>query len=83
METIKCKALVAFTHHVPGFGQVHGDPDNKKAKTPDVPVNAVAWLVEHGRIEEPKNFVDPVAGNTEVVATMNGQAPFDGEAPTS
>lgn len=55
MNTIKCLALVAFTHFVAGFGMVHGDPDSDddKAKNPNVPEDAVEYLVESGKIEAP------------------------------
>jgi hypothetical protein len=58
MKTIACKALVAFTEFVPSYGQVHGDPESslKEAQKPEVPVSAIAKLVDEGRIEAPKGF---------------------------
>ena len=62
-ETVKCKALVSFTHYVSGHGQVHGDPESKDkaAKFPMVPVSVVTLLADGGMIEMPKGFVDPNA----------------------
>lgn len=51
MHTVRCKALVAFTHFAAGHGQVHGDPGNKHAATIDVPEAAVDQLVRDGRVE--------------------------------
>ena len=56
METVSCKALMAFTHYVPDYGQVHGDPENEEAKTVNVPLVAVKMLVEDGRIAKPKGL---------------------------
>ncbi len=53
-ETVKCKALQAFSLFVSGYGIVHGDPDSSddKATDPLVPVRAIAQLVEAGNIAE-------------------------------
>jgi hypothetical protein len=58
MKTIACRALVAFTQFVPGYGQVHGDPGSslKEAKNPDVPESVIQQLADEGRIEAPKGF---------------------------
>lgn len=60
VETVKCKALVAFTRYVSGYGQVHGDPDSKlkAAVTPEVPVEAVTRFVEDGFVAAPKGFLE-------------------------
>lgn len=57
--TIKCKALAVFTEFVSGHGMVHGNPDAKDAKLPEIPHSAVAKLTAAGMIEAPKNWVDP------------------------
>ncbi len=56
MNTVKCTALVAFTHFVPGYGQVHGDPANSNplAQAPEVPESAVQQLVDEGKISAPE-----------------------------
>ncbi|HEX5183590.1 MAG TPA: hypothetical protein VFW19_10620 [Allosphingosinicella sp.] len=53
METIRCKALMPFTEHVPGHGQVHGDPDSslEKARFPEVPAHVVDKLADRRRVE--------------------------------
>lgn len=54
-STVKCVALVAFTHFVAGYGMVHGDPDSSKeaARSPEIPEDAVEYLVDSGKIEAP------------------------------
>ncbi|EQA97282.1 hypothetical protein [Sphingobium sp. HDIP04] len=53
MKTIQCRALKAFTQFIAGYGQVHGDPgsSDEKARLPMVPEDAVAMLIEAGKIE--------------------------------
>lgn len=74
MKTIACEALVAFTEFVPSFGQVHGDPDSslKEAQKPEVPVGAIAKLVDEGRIKAPKGFK---AEEAEEAPAADEQAP--------
>ncbi|PZU59826.1 MAG: hypothetical protein DI547_04945 [Sphingobium sp.] len=64
MDTIACKAQRAFTYFVPGYGQVHGDPDNAEAREPLVPVSVISHLVDQEKIEEPDGWVDPAADTT-------------------
>jgi len=56
MNLIPCKALRAFTQFVPGFGQVHGDPDNQDERVsfPQVPESYVQFLADEGKIEAPE-----------------------------
>lgn len=60
VETVKCKALVAFTHFVSGYGMVHGDPDStdKAATNPEVPVDEVAGFVTREQVKTPKGFLE-------------------------
>lgn len=60
MDTIECKALRVFTQFIPGYGQIHGNPDAKDAAKVRVPVDAVDTLVLEGKIEEPDSH--PVKG---------------------
>lgn len=72
MDTIKCKAKVAFTEFVSGYGQVHGDPDSSdvKARTPAIPVTIIERLSEAGKIVAPKGFnaSDAVDGDMDAPA---------------
>lgn len=52
MNTVNRKALKAFTHFVPGYGQVHGNPEADDAKVVKVPVGSVDQLVAEGKIGE-------------------------------
>jgi hypothetical protein len=54
MEKIACKALRDFTQFVPGYGMVHGDPNNSdpQVKHPDIPVTVLDLLKEEGKVEE-------------------------------
>lgn len=60
MPTITCTALTFFIEHVPGFGQVYGDPnsDDKAARNPNVPECAVQRMVEAGQIAAPEPTLD-------------------------
>lgn len=60
VETVKCKALVAFTQFVSGYGMIHGDPDStdKAANNPEVPVDEVAGLVARELVKAPKGFLE-------------------------
>lgn len=53
-ETRKVRALSARTHFVPGFGQVHFDPDSKKeaVRFPAMPVDVIDLLVSWGWISD-------------------------------
>lgn len=53
-ECTPCTALRAFTEFVPGFGQVHGDPDSKDNKMPNVPNGVIDKLVGEDKIEAPE-----------------------------
>ncbi|WP_417615311.1 hypothetical protein [Parasphingorhabdus sp.] len=53
-ECTPCKALRAFTEFVPGYGMVHGDPDSKDNKMPEVPNKAIDKLVGEDKIEAPE-----------------------------
>lgn len=71
METIACKALVAFTQFVPEYGQVHGDPDSsdKEARNPKVPTDFVKKFADSGFVALPKNFkADEAEAEAEVEA---------------
>lgn len=67
MTLVKCIALMAFTQFVPGYGQVHGDPDNSEAKEPEVPFDFVQKLIEENKVEAPDgwNAVEPETEATE------------------
>ncbi|WP_066112345.1 MULTISPECIES: hypothetical protein [unclassified Blastomonas] len=94
MKLIRCMALRAFTQFVPGFGQVHGDPDNQDeaVQFPMVPESHVDLLVDEGKIEAPED--EPVApepvpaprakrGKSKPAAEPEGDAPADeGETAT-
>lgn len=67
-ETIACAALVAFTRFVSGHGIVHGDPDNKDAKKPNVPVEKIVEWHDEGLIKAPKAFLSEVKAEAEQVA---------------
>lgn len=54
IECTPCKALRAFTEFVPGYGQVHGDPDSNDNKMPKVPNKAIDKLVGEDKIEAPE-----------------------------
>lgn len=64
IKTIKCAALMAFTQFVPGYGMVHGDPDNEGASEPEVPVTYIEQLEREGRIEPPAGWAGE-AGDAE------------------
>lgn len=74
MKTIACEALATFTRFVPDYGQVHGDPESslKEAQKPEVPVSAVAELVDAGFIKAPKGFK---AAEAEEAPAADEQAP--------
>lgn len=78
-ETVKCKALVAFTHFVSGYGMVHGDPDSsdKAANSPEVPVDEVAGFVAREQVKAPKGFLedrdDAAAAEAAEVAEVEAQ----------
>jgi hypothetical protein len=74
METLACKALVAFTQFVPDYGQVHGDPDNKlkEAQNPLVPTSHIVKFADQGLIEIPKRFK---VEEEVVVASADDKAP--------
>lgn len=59
MDTFVCRALVAFTHHISGFGMVHGDPESsdEAARLPRVPLDAIDYLVDGGKIEAPSDLL--------------------------
>ena len=59
-ETVTCKALVAFTQFVSGYGMVHGDPDSsdKAATHPAIPVEEVARFVKSELVKAPKGFIE-------------------------
>jgi hypothetical protein len=63
MRTIRCIALVAFTQFVPGFGQVHGDPDSsdERAQFPMVPEVMIEMLVEADKIDVPEESLPRAA----------------------
>lgn len=50
----RVRALSARTHFVPGYGQVHFDPDSASSKVryPEVPEEAVAFLVKSGWVAD-------------------------------
>lgn len=54
MELRRVRALSARTHFVPGYGQVHFDPDSPKEGTrhPLVPASAVEALVGKGWVAD-------------------------------
>lgn len=56
-DTTQCKALRSFTQFVSGYGQVHGDPDSKDNKKPDVPNSAIDLLVGEDKIAKPKGWI--------------------------
>lgn len=64
MKLIRCMALRAFTQFVPGFGQVHGDPDNQDERVsfPEVPESYVQFLADEGKIEAPSATVADLVG---------------------
>ncbi|MCH2220010.1 MAG: hypothetical protein MK097_06765 [Dechloromonas sp.] len=49
-EFVKCKALVACTEFVAGYGMVHMNPDDPDHAVVDIPAKAVARLVNDERI---------------------------------
>jgi hypothetical protein len=57
-DLVHLKALTAFTVFVQGFGQVHGDPDNKDARIVKVPEHALHLF--EGKVEP----VEPKASTT-------------------
>lgn len=50
-EFVKCKALVACTEFVAGYGMVHMNPDDPDHAEPNIPAQAVARLVKDERVE--------------------------------
>ncbi|MXP24816.1 hypothetical protein GRI39_01985 [Altererythrobacter indicus] len=54
METRRVRALRAKTEFVPGFGQVHFNPDSKNeaVRLPRVPVSAIPRMVELGYVSD-------------------------------
>lgn len=57
-EFVKCKALVACTEFVAGYGMVHMNPDDPDHAVVDIPAQAVARLVLDERIEVLDNPLD-------------------------
>lgn len=57
VDTTVCKALRAFTEFVPGYGQVHGDPNSKDSKKPKIPNYVIDKLVAEDKIEKPRGWV--------------------------
>lgn len=84
METIACKALVAFTQFVPGYGQVHGDPESsdEAARNPKVPVHYVDLIAANGGVEAPEGFVyDPEPAEHAQLEPEPESAPAADEKP--
>lgn len=62
MDTIECVARKAFTKFVPGYGQVHGDPEGvEEARVVDVPVDYVDELVQAGNLIDPFDEPEEIA----------------------
>lgn len=77
IETIACKALRSFTQFVPGYGQVHGDPDNSEATDPLIPVTYIDHLIFEDKIEEPAGWTDRKAA--EAAAEHAARYPQSGD----
>ena len=74
MTTVTAAAKVAFTHYVPGYGQVHGDPKgSKQAKKPTVPESVVGLLIERGFITKPKGWKAPVVSENDPADNPNAR----------
>lgn len=54
VDVRRVRALSARTHFVPGYGQVHFDPDSKKrdVREPLMPVDAIDVLTDRGWIAD-------------------------------
>lgn len=81
MNLIRCQALRAFTQFVPGFGQVHGDPDNQEeaVQFPMVPESHVQFLANEGKIEAP----ECLDAEPEVEKELEPRTVADGETLTA
>jgi len=59
-KLVKCKALVACTEFVAGFGQVHMNPDDPDHAEVEIPAEAVARLVDDERVVVIDGSLDPL-----------------------
>lgn len=50
-KMVKCKAVRAFTHFVPGHGIVHMDPNDPSCAEATVPQHSIDGMVLNGFVE--------------------------------
>lgn len=63
---LTCVPLCTFTRFVPGYGQVHGDPNGvPEAQEVEIPFEAVQGFINDKLIEAPEGFDAPVSDEPE------------------
>lgn len=78
----RVRALSARTHFVPGFGQVHFDPENSKdeVRFPSLPEDQIDLLVQRGWVADDVTTA-PAAPEGKPAARRGGRRPAAPAAP--